>query len=204
MLREFIQKHISINDNEWTLLNSFIKSYCYKKDDVIDFKDDIWTNFIYIRSGLIRSYIINEEGKEFTRQFYFNTKESTIGNLFAVDLKSILTQTPSSRNFEILEESEVLIFSKHNLDKLFNSSEKWQKISHKLIELSYINIDTYCNNLFTKSAKIRYLELLQNMPKLLEKVPQYHIASHLGITPVTLSRIKKEITEAKKNNIKDS
>jgi len=162
------------------------------------FKDNIWTDFIYINSGIIRSYIINEEGKDFTRQLHFNTNESAIGNLFAVDLTSLLMQTPSCRGFEVLEDSEVLIFSKHNLDKLFSCSEKWQKIGHIVTGLSYVSMDTYYNNLLTKSTKSRYLQLILSMSKLIEKVPQYHIASYLGVTPVTLSRIKKEI----KNEIK--
>lgn len=202
-LREFIERNVSINDKEWALLNSFIKTHHYKKEDSINFKNNIWTNFIYINSGLIRSYIINEEGKEFTRQFHFNTKESSIGNLFAVDLTSLLSQTPSCRIFEVLEDSEVFIFSKQDLNKLFNSSEKWRKIGHIVTELSYVSMDTYYNNLLTKNTKSRYLELLQSMSELIKKVPQYHIASYLGITPVTLSRIKKEITETEKKQYKD-
>jgi len=192
-LRDFIEKQVDISDETWELLNASIQVHHYKKGDIIYFKDNIWTDFIYINSGMIRSYIINEEGKDFTRQFHFNTKESNIGNVFATDLSSLLKQTPSHRGFEALEDSEVLIFSKENLNKLFKSSMKWGEIGRIVTEMSYISIDTYYLNLLTKSTKDRYSLLRKDMRELIENVPQYHVATYLGVTPVTLSRIKKEL-----------
>ena len=196
-LREFIQEQVNISDETWALLNMSIKVRHYKKGDTIYFKDNIWTDLIFINSGMIRSYIINEEGKDFTRQFHFNTKESGIGNLFATDLSSLLKQTPSHRGFEALEDSEVLVFSKQKLNILFDSSKEWEKIGRVLTGMSYIAMDTYYYSLLTKSTKDRYLLLLQDMAELIENVPQYHVATYLGVTPVTLSRIKKEINNEK-------
>ena len=152
-LREYVHNHVNIDDAEWEMLNISIKVHHYKKGDVIDFKDNIWTDFIYINSGMFRSYIINEDGKDFTRQFHFNTKESLIGNLFATDLSSLLKQTPSLRGFEALEDTEVLIFSKQHLNALFNTSQKWNQIGRVITEQSYISMDTYYFSLLTQKYK---------------------------------------------------
>jgi CRP-like cAMP-binding protein len=64
-----------------------------------------------------------------------------------------------------------------------------------MAELAYMNMDTYYHGLLTKNAKERYLHLKKTMSGLMKDTPQYHIASYLGITPVSLSRIKKELKE---------
>jgi len=194
-LREFVDTKIGVNDEEWGLLKPSIKTKHYKKGEKINFKDNIWTDIIYINSGLIRSYIITDTGKDFTRQLYFNTDESHTTNLFVIDLTSMLTQSPSNRGFEVLADSEVLVFSKENLHSLYNGYKKWEHIGRIMAELAYINMDSYYYNLLTKNAKERYEHLKKTMSGLIKNTPQYHIASYLGITPVSLSRIKKELKE---------
>jgi len=197
-LREYINSLVSVKDKEWEVFNKILRSHHYKKGDIINFKDDIWTDAMYINSGIIRSYIINSEGRDFTRQLYFNTSESHIGNLFVIDLTSFITQVSSYRGFEVLEESEVVIFSRKDLYALYDTSKKWERIGRHLNEQAYLDMDRYYYSLLTKTTKERYLYLTKTMAGLIEKVPQYHIASLLGVTPVTLSRIKKEIANTEK------
>ncbi len=193
--REFIDTKIGISDEEWGLLESSMKINHYKKGEMISLKDDIWTDIIYINSGLIRSYIINDNGKDFTRQLYFNTNESDTANLFVIDYTSMLTQTPSNRGFEVLADSEVFVFSRENIYTLYDSYKKWEHIGRIMAESAYINMDTYYYGLLTRNAKERYVYLKKTMSGLIDDTPQYHIATYLGITPVSLSRIKKELNE---------
>jgi len=195
--KEYIHTLISINDNEWLVLNDILRVRHYKKGDIITHKDNIWTETMYIHSGIIRSYIINKEGKDFTRQLYFNTEESHIGNLFVVDFTSFLTRSPSYRSFEVLEDSEVVTFSRKDIYTLYDTSKTWGKLGRYVAEQAYLDIEKYNYNLLTKTTKERYLYLTKIMAGLIEKVPHYYIASLLGITPVTLSRIKREIIEKK-------
>jgi len=193
--REFVDTKIGISDEEWGLLESSMKINHYKKGEMISFKDNIWTDIIYINSGLIRSYIINDKGKDFTRQLYFNTNESDTANLFVIDYTSMLTQTPSNRGFEVLADSEVFVFSRENIYTLYDSYKKWEHIGRIMAELAYINMDKYYYGLLTRNAKERYVYLQKTMSGLMKHTAQYHIATYLGITPVSLSRIKKELKE---------
>ncbi|RUM69676.1 MAG: hypothetical protein DSZ08_05980 [Sulfurovum sp.] len=192
-LKEIISQFVSINETEWKLATKILKIRYYKKGDIICYQDDIWTDFIFINSGLIRSYIINDEGKDFTRQFYFNTPESNIINLFVTDLTSLVTEVPSCRGFEVLIDSEVTVYSKEDLAYLTKLSKKYLQLVKTFMELAYLNTDNDYHNLLTRNNKDRYMHLQKTMPSLLEKVPQYHIATYLGMTPVSLSRIKQKL-----------
>jgi len=200
----FISKNIGVSQEEWAQLETTLQTKTYKKGEMISFKDDIWTSAMYINSGMIRSYIINDHGKDFTRQFYFNTKESRTANLFVIDLSSFTTQFPSNRSFEVLTDSEVVIFSRKNLYALYEKYKKWEFVGRKMAEFAYIDMDLFYHNLLTKTPSERYVYLQQNMSELLEDVPQYHIASYLGITPVSLSRIKKTLNETNDKAKRDS
>ena len=196
-VKDFIFKNIGISSEEWKLLEKFMKIKHYKKGDLITFKNDIWTDVLFINSGLIRSYIINNKGKDFTRQFYFNTKESSIANLFAIDFTSVLINTPSNRGFEVLADSEVVHIPKKELFHLYDDYKAWEHIGRKVAEFAYIDMEAYYNSLLTITPKDRYINLEQTMSELLNITPQYHIATFLGITPVSLSRIKKEVALSK-------
>ncbi len=146
---------------------------------------------MYLHSGLIRSFIITDTGKEFTRQFYFNTNESRIGNLLVTDFRSVLTKEPSTRAFEVLEDSELHIFKQSTVTSFYAQNHAWERVGRLLAQMAYVQMDEYYCRLLTHTPKEHYLKLKNKMPKLCEEVSQYHLASFLGITPVTLSRIKQ-------------
>ena len=191
--KKFIDNNIGVSNKEWSLLEKELIIRTYKKGENICFKNDIWTDVMYINYGMVRSYIINDEGKDFTRQFYFNTTESRTANLFVLDLNSFTTQLPSNRLFEVLTDCEVIVFSRKTLYELYEKYKKWELIGRKMAEFAYIDMDLFYYNLLTKTPKERYIYLQKTMSNLLDDVPQYHIASYLGITPVSLSRIKKSL-----------
>ena len=193
--KNFIAYNIGVTDDEWRLLEEKLEIRKYKKGEMISFRDDVWTDVMYINYGMVRSYIINDEGKDFTRQFYFNSTESRTANLFVIDLSSFTTQQPSNRSFEVLTDCEVIVFSRETLYGLYEKYKKWELIGRKMAELAYIDMDLFYYNLLTKTPKERYIYLKKTMSNLLDDVPQYHIASYLGITPVSLSRIKKSLAD---------
>jgi len=150
---------------------------------------------MYLNFGLIRSFITNNEGKEFTRQFYFNSNEANIGNLFVTDLRKLLTQKPSSQVFEVLEDCELEVFSHDDITSLYHQNHMWEKLGRIFIQLAYIQMDEYYCTLLTHTPKEHYIKLKKYMPNLCKRLPQYHIASFLGVSPVTLSRIKQTCNE---------
>lgn len=190
-LKEYFFEHTQINDELWQQFSQNIRTVHYAKGDYIYVKDNIWTEYMYLNYGLIRSFIISTEGKEFTRQFYFNTNESNVGNLFVTDFRSILTKNLSSRAFEVLEDCELHVFTHSEVTSLYHKNHTWEKVGRIFTQLAYIQMDEYYCTLLTLTPKEHYLKLKSQMPNLCKRLSQYHIASFLGVNPVTLSRIKK-------------
>jgi CRP-like cAMP-binding protein len=190
--KEFIQKYITINEIEWQLIKSklFIKEY--KKGELIHKFGDINQELMFINYGLARAYTIDEKGKDNTWCIFFNDKNSDMTNLFVVDYESFINQKESLLEIVAIEDCQVVTTTYNNVEFLYNKTKKGDRFGRLMNQEAY----SYLHNMIivrqTKTAKERFETFIKNTPHLLEKVPQYHIATFLGITPQHLSRLKKE------------
>ena len=188
---EFIKNHISFNKIEWNLFKTRLSIKEFKKGDVILAQGDICKELYFINSGLARGFMIDENGKDFTWSIFFNDKNASVINLFVTDYKSFLHQNVSSIQIEALEDTQVVVKSYEDVQFIYNSLKKGERFGRLMGEEAY----TYLHNLVierqSKSATERFENFVEKTPFLLEKVPQYHIATFLGITPQHLSRLKK-------------
>ncbi len=191
-LKEFISKIIDIDEKEWLEIKTILKKVNYKKGDIINKEGDIFKNMLFINSGIIRSYLIDNNGRGFTWHIHYSGDKANMSNLFVVDYASFTNQEPSKLFFEVLENTELIAISHNSLEHLYNSSEKWLKFGKVMADTAYYSTHHRTLSLLTETAEVRYERLLKENPTLLQKVPQYYIASYLGITPQSLSRIRKE------------
>ena len=188
----FIKKYISADPIEWALLKTklFIKKF--NEGDVIIHQGDICKELYFINSGLDRAYIIDENGKDFTWSIFFNDENAHMTNLFVTEYDSFLHQKPSALCIEALEACELVGVSYNNVQELYSRLKSSERFGRIMAEEAY----SYAHNKIierqTKSAKERFEAFMKQTPHLLDKVPQYHIATFLGITPQHLSRLKKE------------
>jgi len=192
-LQTYMQKHINMDERELELLNTKFKYATFKKGEIISKVGDIHDRVYFVNSGLARSYLINAEGKDFTWSIYFNDENSDVINLFIVDYDSFITKKPSSLEIEALEDIEALYLTYEDMDFLHAQSPKILLFSKIMAELAYTYLHHRVLDSQTKSAKERFEKFMKTTPHLLEKVPQYHIASYLGITSIHFSRLKKEL-----------
>jgi CRP-like cAMP-binding protein len=109
------------------------------------------------------------------------------------DLQSYLCGSPATNNIDALQNSELLLLEKSARDKLMETVPKMERFFRLLQEANYIATHQRINEALSRSAEDRYLKFIKTYPKLLEQVPQSQIASYLGITPQSLSRIRKEM-----------
>ena len=192
-LKTFVERYVAFDDTEWATLKNRLETVQYKKGEMIHGTHDIWQELYYIKSGLIRSYIISDTGKEATRQLHFNNTHASILNLFVVDYASLSHQTPSLIGFEVLQDCELIKVSRETIDMIHHRSHKWERLSRMFLESAYMKSTEFYQQIITRSAKENYKDLRENMSHMIELVPQYHLATYIGITPVTLSRIKQEL-----------
>ncbi|MDD5161087.1 MAG: Crp/Fnr family transcriptional regulator [Sulfuricurvum sp.] len=190
-LLEFLNLNITLSSDEVDLLNHKMVQKHFKKGEMIHHCEHIHDSTYFIESGTARGFYIDENGKDTTWLIYFNDENSHMTNLFVLDYDSYLNQTPSKLHFEALSDCTVSIMKKEDVETLCSHYHKWSEFMRKSSDTAYSLVHEKFFSQLVENAEERFARFLKTTPHLLHKVPQYHIASYLGITPQHLSRLKK-------------
>ncbi|MFY0631508.1 MAG: Crp/Fnr family transcriptional regulator [Flavobacteriaceae bacterium] len=158
----------------------------FKKKTVIAELGEVPSHFYILKSGIVRSYIADEKGKEFTRSLY--TSITAVGAFSA-----LIKQEPSNIIYECLTDCELYAGDFNKFKKLVSENTDLAILYSKVLELLFVKMEKRILELSMLDAKQRYLKLKRRIPKIENLIPQYHIASYLNITPVQLSRIRKSL-----------
>jgi CRP-like cAMP-binding protein len=140
----------------------------------------------FIVSGLLRYYYIDKNGIEYTKAF-------AAENDFAVSYASMLLKQPSPFSIQALENTLLLCIKYTDLEKIMNSSLCWCILARKVIEKVYIQKQKREKELLLDDAQTRYINFIKQHPSFHKRIKQHYIASYLGISPVSLSRIRKNM-----------
>lgn len=141
---------------------------------------------VFIAQGGLRVYC-EKDGNERAVEFFFE-------NGWFTDFESWLTKTPSALGVDALEDSELISISFQSLDLLYDLYPKLERIGRLIAETTIVRKCNRNNSLLLDSPQERYIKLLEEHPNIIDRVPQYYIASYLGIEPESLSRIRKKIS----------
>lgn len=140
----------------------------------------------FIKKGTVRCFYINDQGREINFGFYFE-------NEFFSDYESLLCDTVSNMNIQALENCEILLLNKEHLQALYQKDAYWQIFGRAMSERIYLDAKKRIDDLLCLSPENRYLSLLKKQSLLSQKIAQKHIASYLGVTEQSLSRIRSRI-----------
>jgi CRP-like cAMP-binding protein len=138
----------------------------------------------FLIKGAVRVFYLNQEGGETNTWFLFE-------NELVISVYSFFTSQPSFEYIETLEDCIFITLRKEKLNWLYQNFLEFNIIGRRLTELYYVRNEAQANSLRMLSAKERYQQLLNTQPQLLQRVSLGHIASYLGISAETLSRIRK-------------
>ncbi len=144
---------------------------------------DYGDSFAFIKSGLLRSYYISPKGEEYNKHFF-------LADNFVAPLTSLVLHEPSPVYIGALESTKIMVANYKDLEKLYNAHLELNFLGRKLVEFAWIEKERRETQLIMLEAKDRYKAFLKEYPGLEQRIPQYHVASYLGITPVQLSRIR--------------
>jgi len=182
-LIEFINTYVTLPDEaEKEILAAFEKEF-FNKGELILQKDKICKKFYFVHHGLARSFYINENGKDIT-VWFFNS------NSFLTAVESFFEQTPSYYNIQALEDTEVFSITYGKLLQLFDKYHCMEKFG-RILSIKMINLlSEKLNSIQFQTAEGRYKYMLKKYPDIANQAPLGHIASYLGITQETLSRIR--------------
>jgi len=183
---EYIAKHINLSEEEKDILRSKIKIRKYLKGQFLVQQGDVCKHLGYVVSGLSRTFHIDEEGREHTFRF-------AIKNWWAADLVSFSEQTPANCNVQSLENTEVVQFSNDALNQLYIEIPQLEHLFRIIFQNAAISLEKRILNNLSLSAKERYLVFQNQHPQFEQRVPQYMIASYLGVSKQFLSKIRNQI-----------
>lgn len=186
ILRKHIQKRIELSNAEFSKCLSFFTPKKVRKKQFLLQEGDVCRQLAFVTSGLLRLYTIDHKGEEHITQF-------AMEDWWASDLYSFLSGTPSKENIDALEDSEVLLIDRASRDALLEAVPKMERFFRLLMEANLVATRRRIIGLISDTAEQRYLAFLKTYPNLVERVPLNQIASYLGITPQSLSRIRKEL-----------
>ncbi|WP_231465369.1 MULTISPECIES: Crp/Fnr family transcriptional regulator [unclassified Pedobacter] len=190
MLRNAINLFVKLSDKDWELL---VPHLSYRHLD----KGGFWITegkreqqIGFILNGNMRHYYTHD-GEEKTTYFYF--ENHLVGSYF-----SALTGQPSRLTIEALTDCSLITFPYSVLLSLYDKSQLWERFGRVLAEYLVLGLEERMTSLLIHSPEERYLQLLHgNKMKIIERIPQHLIANYLGITPVSLSRIRARIISKK-------
>lgn len=179
-----LNKYSSITEEQFkTIENIMVRKFVKKRKDLL-IEGDICKYLYFVDKGCLRSYTTDKDGIEHVVQLV--VEQHWVGDLY-----SFITQTPGTVNIEAIEDSEVLVLAHHELEKLYDQIPALEKFFRKLFQRAYVALQQRLNATQTISAEERYRELIRLRPEVAQRVPLIYIASYLGITPESLSRIRK-------------
>ncbi|MEL7119395.1 MAG: Crp/Fnr family transcriptional regulator [Bacteroidota bacterium] len=191
-------------DNFWKFTNQFV-TFSKREKELIKSSitlKDVPKNYTlvdlgqtakevyFINKGLLRFYYITDEGNEITG-FIFQE------NMFAGSHESFFSQIPSIQVLETLEESELLAFSYEKFNHLLEELPKMNVLVRKVLEVRMSFAQKIVASLIMNKPQDRYTSYQELHPGLENRIPQHILASYMGITPVSLSRIRKRISGQK-------
>lgn len=189
-----VDQHISrcapIVPSELEIFHSRLKHRNFKKKTLLLSQGEICKFEAYIIKGCVKKYYIDQNGDEVILQF-------AVEDWWISDIGSFSEQKPSNLFIETLEDTEVLIIDYESKQQLFQEIPKLERVFRIMMQRAYSVLENRFYATVAHSAEARYLEFLDKYPNIPQRVPQQQIASYLGITPESLSRIKSNLFKRK-------
>jgi CRP-like cAMP-binding protein len=184
-LLDYFKSNVSIPLEIEDKLNEIIIEKNLKKGEIILADNSIIKEHIFVVSGCLRSFYKTEDGKEFTIQF-------AIKNWWISDYITLYTNQKSIISIESLTNSKVLVLDKNKTDNLYKEYPPFETFQRKNFEKRTATLQKRILSLLTLSAAEKYNQFIKDYTDFEKIIPNYQIASFLGITPQSLSRIRKE------------
>ena len=185
-MRDVVSQWVTLSDAQWTRLSGIFRVRSMPAQASLLLPGDRVHELIFVAEGLLRFYYLNDGAVESNKAFVAE-------NEFAGPLASAALNLPVIYGIQTLEPSELLVAKYADFSELFDQDHQFDRLGRKFAELLLVRKELRMRSMLQKKAAERYKEFRDQYPGLLQRVPQYHIASYLGITEVSLSRLRRSM-----------
>ena len=183
-----IFKGVSFSEKEVIQIQaSFEKNHLKKGITLLEANETVFNQY-YVHNGCLRTYFIDKNGKEHTLQFAIN-------DWWISDYTAFFSSTKAIMNIEVIQDATLYKISKKNMESLFKEIPQLETFFRKKMEKAFSSFQKRILANLSQSAKEKYVSFINTYPNIEQSVKNYHIASYLGITTESLSRIRKELAQ---------
>ena len=186
--RKTLEKFIIFNEGEWIVFIQHLSFGTLKKKQYFAVPDKVCDKVGFIVTGAVRYFHI-KDGEDITGYFSFE-------NEFVSSYKSYLTGLPGNSYVQALEDTKLITFTRKDMDQMLANpmlAYKMERFGRLVAEYYLICYEDRVASFVTQTPEERYLNLLSSGKEILQRMPQHYIAHFLGITPVSLSRIRRRV-----------
>lgn len=185
-LKESFQEHISLSDEEWELCKKEFRPKRMLKRQFLLQEGDICRELTFVEKGALFSYSVDSKGNQHVLRFAFD-------GWWIADLQSFFTKNPSTFNIEVLEDSELLMLDQKNHKKLLEEIPAYERYHRIILQNAYVALQQRVENALGLTAEEKYARLIKHNPEFMNRVPLNLVASYLGMSPETLSRVRGQM-----------
>jgi CRP-like cAMP-binding protein len=187
-LYKYLNAISPLQDKAWERIEALFSEKTLAKGDYFIGEGETAKQIGFLKSGIIRAFYRSNEGMEYNKHFFI--PHNIIGGY-----SSLITSTPNKIIQQALTDCTILVANYSQVIKLYDLFPNFERVGRRLAELYFVNKEQREIEIVLLNADERYLILRRDYPQLEQQIPQYHIASYLGITPTQLSRIRRKFSE---------
>lgn len=184
----FLNSNLNVGENEIASIIENCETRVFKKDQFLLREGERCKHTFYVERGLLRQYSIDEKGKEHILNFGPE-------NWFIGDRASVFFNEDSDYFIQAVEDTQVVLINEDTIDLLTQKIPTFADFNTRLLHNHIRQLQKRVNQLLSVEAEERYLEFVKMYPDILLRVPQIMVASYLGITPESLSRVRKGLAD---------
>ena len=182
-----LSEKIAFTQDEQAIIKTYLTPKKLRKKQYLLQEGDVCKVIAFVEKGTLREYSISENGAEHIIQF-------ALEGWTISDLYSFLTGEPATYNIDALEDSELVLISKAAQEELLRKVPKYETYTRLQLTGAYLAMQKRVTSIISLSLEQRYANLTSVYPNIIQRVPQHMIASYMGLTPETLSRVRRKMT----------
>ncbi|HVK48208.1 MAG TPA: Crp/Fnr family transcriptional regulator [Pseudobacter sp.] len=187
---EHINRKVPLTEEDKAIIKTYLIPKKVRRKQYLLQEGDVCKNIFFVEKGALREYSLDESGREHILQF-------ALEGWAISDLYSFLTGEPATYTIDAIEDSELVMVSKSAHEELLKKVRSYETFTRLNITGAYLSMQRRLTSTVSASLEERYEAFVGLYPHIAERVPQHMIASYLGLTPETLSRVRKRMSKNK-------